>query len=330
MNNQQRNLLIICSLLTVGFSVASGLAGSIWCGIFTFCLGASLTGIFVLEIRRREKRMQELNSYLSLVCSGQYELEVAENTEGELSILQNNLYKVIVLLQTQNERLKKDKVFLRDSLADISHQLKTPLTSLTVMTDLLKGEMDEVKRQEFIHVMEGQQERMNWLVATLLKLSKLDAETVEFHKEPIFFETLLKESVKPFLLTMDLRNIGLEISVEPCMVCLDRAWSVEGFGNIFKNCIEHMKDGGVLSVRSVSTALYDAVFIKDTGCGIAEEDLPHIFERFYRGKEEGKDSVGIGLALSKKIFEKQQGEIFVTSEEGVGTEFEVRFYKVVV
>lgn len=274
--------------------------------------------------------MQELNSYLSLVCSGQYELEVAENTEGELSILQNNLYKVIVLLQTQNERLKKDKVFLRDSLADISHQLKTPLTSLTVMTDLLKGEMDEVKRQEFIHVMEGQQERMNWLVATLLKLSKLDAETVEFHKELIFFETLLKESVKPFLLTMDLRNIGLEISVEPCMVCLDRAWSVEGFGNIFKNCIEHMKDGGVLSVRSVSTALYDAVFIKDTGCGIAEEDLPHIFERFYRGKEEGKDSVGIGLALSKKIFEKQQGEIFVTSEEGIGTEFEVRFYKVVV
>lgn len=322
--------LFAAGVLLVGGSLAVCVVGNLRAGILTACLGVMLSLIYFLDLRRRSKRLQELNRYLALVCAGKYELEVAENTEGELSILQNNLYKVIVLLQTQNERLKKDKMFLRDSLADISHQLKTPLTSMTVMMDLLKEEKNPERQREFIGIMEGQQEKMNWLVSTLLKLSRLDAGTVAFHLESLPLRELLSESIKPFLLTMDLQNIRCVMEMEDAMVTVDRVWSGEGFGNIIKNCVEHMENGGTLSFRTFSSTLYDAVLIKDDGCGIAREDLPHIFERFYRGYGAGTNSVGIGLALAKTIFEREHGEVFVKSEPGKGTEFEVRFYKVLV
>ena len=215
-------------------------------------------------------------------------------------------------------------------MADISHQLKTPLTSLMVMNDLLQEEENEEKRREFIKTQSSQLDRMNWLIQTLLKLSKLDAGTIELKKEDVAAEELIEEAVKPFAIQFDIRNMKLKTDITKAMIRCDKNWTVEALQNIIKNCMEHMDEGGVLSVATNDTNIYSEIVIRDTGCGIAKEDLSHVFERFYKGKNAGKDSVGIGLALSKSIVEGQQGEILVNSEEGIGTKFVIKLYKTII
>ena len=300
------------------------------CAVICLMLGAVLTGVFICFTKSRYNKLNALNNYLSLVCAGNFDLDIADNTEGELSILKNNLYKVIVLLRSQNELLKKDKVYLADSLADISHQLKTPLTSMMVMTDLLKNESDADKKKEFIEIMENQLDKMKWLITNLLKLSKLDAGTVEFKYEEFSVKNSLLQSIKPFLLTMDLKGILYVDCAEDFTVNGDSKWTAEAFENIIKNCIEHTDNGGELIISTENTNLYDSVIIRDNGSGIAKEDLPHIFERFYHGKNSSSDSVGIGLALAKAVFERENGKITVTSEIGKGSQFEIKFYKAIV
>ncbi len=253
-----------------------------------------------------------------------------DNTEGELSILQNNLLKVISQLKTQNEVIAADKTYLADSLADISHQLKTPLTSMLVVSELLENETDADKRKEFTDIINIQCKKMSWLIQTLLKLSKLDAGTIEIGTDEIEIRDVIDESLKPFLLTLDLRNITVEKNTSDFTFTGDRAWSAEALQNIIKNCIEHTPDGGALSIRTDETTVFSRIVISDNGCGIAKEDLPHVFERFYHGKNSSAESVGIGLALSKTILNKENASVTVKSTEGEGTEFEIKFYKSVV
>ncbi len=299
-------------------------------GFLCLGLGLVLTGLYVISIHKRDRKLMELNNYLSLVCSGKYDLKISENMEGELSILSNNLFKVITILNSQNEMLKKDKVRLADSMADISHQLKTPLTSMTMMTDLLSEELESKKQKEMIGVVENQLEKMRWLILNLLKISKLDAGTAEVKREKTSIKKVLEESIKPFYVTIDLKDITYEQNVEDFYFNGDMAWTIEAVSNIIKNSLEHMTNGGKLTVTGKSTTIYDSIFIKDDGCGIEKEDLPHIFERFYHGKNSSPESVGIGLALAKTILEKEKGDILVESESGVGTTFEIRFYKALV
>ena len=300
------------------------------CAAVCLVLGLTVTGVFVYFTKKRYDKLNELNNYLSLVCAGNFDLDIADNTEGELSILKNNLYKVIVLLRSQNELLEKDKIYLADSLADISHQLKTPLTSMMVMTELLSKEESDEKKSEFISIIENQLDKMKWLITNLLKLSKLDAGTVDFKYEDFSIKNTLEQSIKPFLVTLDLKEISFDNNAEDFTVNGDSKWTTEAFENIIKNCIEHTNKGGELTISTEITNLYNSVIIRDNGCGIAKEDLPHIFERFYHGKNSSSDSVGIGLALAKTVFEKEDGRITVTSEIAKGSEFEIRFYKTIV
>lgn len=297
---------------------------------FVIIIGVVLTLIYCIETFERFRRLRELNDYLSRICSGVYDLELGANKEGELSILQNNLYKVTVLLRTQNEQLQKDKVLLSESLADISHQFKTPLTSMMVMTELLESEEDPVKRREFLSVIGTQLQKMEWLITTLLKLSRLDAGAVEFAKEYFSAQDMLKASIDPFLVTMDLADISYKISGSDFRIKGDKSWTEEACGNIIKNSIEHMSAGGQLCITTQETSLFGEIIIRDTGSGISEEDLPHIFERFYQGSDSSPESIGIGLALSKAIFEKQRAKIEVSSKLGYGSEFRIRFYKTIV
>lgn len=328
-NRDVKLTLLIGIALTIVMSLICLLVEP-WCSMICFLLGVSVTGVFFYVTKKRYEKLGELNVYLSLVCSGKYDLDISDNTEGELSILKNNLYKVIALLRTQNEMLEKDRIYLADSLADISHQLKTPLTSMMVMTDLLKTEQPADKKSEFIDIIESQLDKMKWLITNLLKLSKLDADTAEFNTEEFSIKSVLCDSLKPFLLTLDLKGISLVNNAENFLIKGDVNWTIEAFENIIKNCIEHTGKNGVLHIETKRTSIYDTVIIKDNGCGIAKEDLPHIFERFYHGKNSSSDSVGIGLALAKTVFEKEHAVITVTSEEDVGTEFEIRFYKAIV
>ncbi len=301
-------------------------SGAIICA----ALGIILIAIFCFYTNRRYRAISDLNDYLLLVCSGNYDLALEDNTEGELSILQNNLLKVISQLKTQNEVIAADKTYLADSLADISHQLKTPLTSMLVVSELLENETDADKRKEFTDIINIQCKKMSWLIQTLLKLSKLDAGTIEIGTDEIEIRDVIDESLKPFLLTLDLRNITVEKNTSDFTFTGDRAWSAEALQNIIKNCIEHTPDGGALSIRTDETTVFSRIVISDNGCGIAKEDLPHVFERFYHGKNSSAESVGIGLALSKTILNKENASVTVKSTEGEGTEFEIKFYKSVV
>lgn len=300
------------------------------CSLICLLLGSVLTVIYACQTKKRYKALSELNDYLSLVCSGNYDLSIDENAEGELSILKNNLFKVITLLKFQNEALEKEKIYLADSMADISHQLKTPLTSMMVMNDLIKEENDAEKRQEFIAIIEAQLERMKWLILNLLKLSKLDAGTADFKTEKVSAAKIIDKSLKPFLVTMELKGISVNTNINDFQLNADENWTVEAFQNIIKNCMEHTDKDGEISISSYSTNIYDSVVIKDNGCGIAKEDLPHIFERFYHGKNSSKESVGIGLALAKTVFEREKAAVTVKSKECVGTTFEIKFYKGIV
>lgn len=300
--------------------------GAIICAV----LSVLLLCLFAFYTAKRYRTIGQLNDYLSIVCTGHYELAPEENTEGELSILQNNLVKVISQLKTQNEVIEKDKSYLADSLADISHQLKTPLTSLLVVSELLEKENDADRRKEFTDIIATQCERMRWLIQTLLKLSKLDAGTVTMNREAVSVSELIEESLAPFLLTLDLRNITVVKHQTEFRLSADRNWTVEALQNILKNCMEHTPNGGQLTITTDETTLFYRLVIHDNGSGIAKEDLPHIFERFYHGKNASAESVGIGLALSKTILNQENASVTVTSEEGEGSAFTIKFYKSVV
>ena len=283
--------------------------------------------------RKRKKELEELNDYLTRILSGETTLPPLENEEGELSILRSNIYKAVSRLINIKDYEKESKINLANSMADISHQLKTPLTSITVMNDLLRDEKDEERRKEFIEIQGAQIEKMNWLVQNLLKISKIDAGSVTLKQEKVSLNELVKDSLDPLLVMLELKKINVindEDEASHAFINCDKKWTLEAVTNIMKNCAEHMDEGGTLSLSYEDNNIYSAIKIKDNGSGIAKEDLPHIFERFYRGKNSSADSVGIGLALSNTIIEKQKGEILVESEVGEGSIFTVKFYKSII
>lgn len=315
-------MALFCFFICLFFNVA--------CAFICLAVWALIVLVFAVFTQKRYRDIEELNNYLSEVCSGNYELAVADNAEGELSILKNNLYKVMILLRTASEEAKKDKLYLADSLADISHQLKTPLTSMMIITEVLQNEKDAEKRAGFIKIIEEQLTKMKWLITTLLKLSKIDADTADFIFKELNCKDIIAASLKPFALQTEIRQIKINTDIEPFLFMGDENWSIEAFENIIKNCLEHTEDGGALNITANTTNIYNEVVISDNGCGIAKEDLPHIFERFYHGKNSSAESVGIGLALSKAVFAKENADISVESQEGIGTKFIIRFYKFVV
>lgn len=329
-NKELRNMIIISVAVTVMAAILAMIFLSVGAGLAVFITGALLSVLFIIYTVNRYKKIEKLNDYLVRVLSENDTDEILDQEEGELSILKTNIYKTTSTLKYQKELLADDKKNLAAALADISHQLKTPLTSMMVMNDLLVDEQDEDKRTEFLQTQSSQLDRMNWLIQTLLKLSKLDAGTIVLKREDVLATELVEEAIKPFEIQFDLRNISFESDVSKVNIRCDKNWTVEAIQNIIKNCIEHMDDGGQLFIAVTDTNIFTQLTIKDSGCGIAAEDVPHIFERFYKGKNAGKDSVGIGLALSKSILEEEQAEINVESTEGVGTRFIIKFYKTLI
>ena len=311
---------------------AAGFAVQKSAGICVLLVGGALFLAFFLFTAWRYREIAKLCRYLASICRGDYLLDVRDNVEGELSILKNDIYKVTLMLKEKSELLQKDKLNLANALSDISHQLKTPLTSMVVMTDLLADEnLNAEKREEFNRRMKAQLGRIEWLVSSLLKLSKIDAGTVRFKKEAIPAGDLIDRFTAPLLIPIELKGqtLRLDGDREQLIFC-DLNWTSEAFVNILKNCMEHTQEGGSIAVTYTNNPLYAQIQIADNGSGIAKEDLPHIFERFYKGKNAGPDSVGLGLAMSQAILEQQGARIHVESELARGTAFTIRFYKQIV
>lgn len=286
--------------------------------------------IILVYLRKRDKKINQITQYINQIKNKKYDLDINENSEDELSNLKNELYKITVMLKEESEISKKDKENIKISVEDIAHQLKTPLTSITIMLDNLKDNpnMDENTKQKFIFEISKQINWINWLVISMLKLSKLDANVVQFYKEKINLKKFITEIIKNLEIPIEIRNQQIIINGDENATFIgDYKWQQEAITNIIKNCIEHNKENGKIYIKYEENTLFTKIIIKDEGEGIPKEDLKHIFERFFKGQNSSENSVGIGLALAKNIIEKNNGIISCKSELGEGTEFVIKYMK---
>lgn len=287
---------------------------------------AFLCAIFcTLFLRLRKGRLRELAVDMDKLLHGNYHARFENYEEGETAIVANELAKITDTLQTQAEKLKKEKKDLADSIADISHQIRTPLTALTLTLETMGGQEEALKAKQLTR-------RIEWLIEALLKLSKLDAGTVKFQEERVLVCQMVRTAAAPFEILMDLRAQTMDTDrVSPDAAFLgDPSWSAEAIGNVLKNCIEHTGEGGKIWISAQENAIYTEIVLEDNGEGIDAEDLPHLFERFYKGKNSGSNSVGIGLALTRAILTAQNGTVFAENRREGGARFVLRIYKGIV
>ena len=285
--------------------------------------------IFLIYIKNKDKDIKDITKYIEEINKGNYELKINSISEDELSILKNEIYKTTIKLKEAYINTNNDKLSIKKSLEDISHQLKTPLTSILIMLDNLIDDpnMDINTRQDFITDIKRQVVNINFLVQNLLKLSKFDSNTIHFIKENNKLSNILKEAIKNVSTLCDLKDIKIIINGDDeSTIYSDFKWEVEALTNILKNSIEHTKDKKEILVDYNTNNVYSIIKIKDYGVGIAHDDLKHIFERFYKGKNSSPDSIGIGLSLAKAIINEDNGIISVESNSN-GTTFIIKYYK---
>lgn len=296
----------------------------VFASVTFFLIGSVVYGMY----RWIKKKLDHLQGYLIQIAKGDYRLNIEGVGEGKLSVFEDEIYKTTLALRESKEEQEKEKLNLARNIADISHQLKTPLTSMGIMTDLLlENEVDEDNKR-FIEKLNKQIERLSCLVAVLLKLAKFDAGTVNLKAQEIGMIDFVEEIVEVLEAPIHQKKIQIKIDgLESASFIGDRNWTYEALHNILNNCIQHSPLEGRITIVCSQNPIYEEIVIEDEGGGILSEDLPHIFDRFYKGKNASKESIGIGLAMAKTIIEKQSGEIRVHNV-GKGAQFQIKFYRI--
>lgn len=292
--------------------------------------GTVSLGIYLIYVITQEKKIAEINEYIKQINNKNYILKIEENDNGELSKLRNELYKTTVLLKETAEISEKEKENLSTAIADISHQLKTPLTSIRIMLDNIQDDPDMEKevREDFLIEISKQIDWISSLVVALLKIAKFDAGTIKMENNEINAKNLIDNIVSNLAILIELKNIEIITNVdEKATFIADYKWQQEALTNILKNAIEHSKHNSRIYITVENTNLFLKIIIKDEGSGIDKEDLKHIFQRFYKTKNSSENSIGIGLPLAKAIIEQSNGYIKVETKYGEGTSFEVKYIK---
>lgn len=298
------------------------------CALLVFVCGFLLCALHYYFAAGRYKKIAELSKELDKLLHGEGSFSVPDCSEGELSILTSEVEKLTVRLREQSDALLADKIHLTDAIADIFHQLRTPLTSMNLVVSLLSSEdLGYEKRIELTRDLKRQLERMQWLVEALLKMSKIDAGTAVFEKKNVKVKDLIEKASQPFLIPMELRGIRFETVCKDESLEGDIAWLTEAVGNLIKNATEHTGEGGSVCVACRETALFTELTVEDSGEGFDEADIPHLFERFYKGSNASEGSIGIGLALSRSIITAQGGTVKAENRKDGGARFVIRFYK---
>ena len=295
-------------------------------GIF----GIASLSIFMRYVLIQEKELKEINEYIKEVNNKNYSLKIEDNNDGELSRLRNELYKTTVILREAAENSEEEKEKLSIAIADISHQLKTPLTSIRIMLDNISDnpDMPQEIREDFIQDISKQVEHMSSLVISLLKIAKFDAGTIKMENEEIDAKKLIDSVINNLAILIEIKEIEVITKIdEKAIFIADYKWQQEALTNILKNAIEHSQPKSNIYIIVENTSIFLKIKIKDEGQGIEQKDLKHIFERFYRAKNCNEDSIGIGLSLAKTIIEQNNGYIKATSEVGKGTLFEIKYIK---
>ena len=298
--------------------------------ILIVSFNALYMAIIFIYLKQRDKKINQITQYINEIKNRKYDLDINENSEDELSNLKNELYKITIMLKEESEISRQDKENIKMSVEDISHQLKTPLTSIMIMLDNLKDNpnMDEDTKQKFIFEISKQVDWINWLVISILKLSRLEADVVKFSNNKINVKKFIDEIIGNLEIPIEIKNQKIIIEGNKDVSFIgDYKWQQEAITNIIKNAIEHNKKNGKITIKYEENVLFTKITIIDEGQGIDKEDLKHIFERFYKAQNSSDNSVGIGLSLAKNIIEKNNGMINCKSEIGNGTEFIVKYMK---
>lgn len=287
-----------------------------------------LNYLYLKHNRKKDKDIEEISNYVEQINKGNYQMNIDNNTEDELSILKNEVYKIMIMLKESAENSSKDKESIKDSLSDISHQLKTPITSIMIALDNLEDnpDLDIATRERFIKSAKRDINNVRFLIQSILKLSKFDTNAVEFIKEIVEIKELITESISNVENLCDLRDINIKTnnSIDSKIYC-DKHWQIEAITNIIKNAVEHADS--YVGVNIEENNVYIKITIENDGEQISKEDLPNIFKRFYKGKNATKDSIGIGLALAKTIIESEKGYISVESKKNL-TKFTIKYSKI--
>ncbi|MFD1178051.1 sensor histidine kinase [Paenibacillus puldeungensis] len=326
-NREFRQFAILFSFIAAA-AVTLGFAINTAAGILaTFSTAAYGTAFFAFT-KARYKSIAQISDQIDLVLHSADHLYIGESDEGELSILHSEITKMTLRIREQNDALKKEKEHLADSLADIAHQLRTPLTSANLILSLLENTSNENDRKALMRETEELFVHMDWLLTSLLKLSRLDAGIVVFQSEQIAVNSLISAAVRPFLIPMELHDIDLQIVAPEGMIIQgDSGWLSEAIQNILKNCIESAGENGKIEIVCTDNPLFTEIAIHDSGAGFEKEDLPCLFDRFYRGKNPNATGYGIGLSLCKMIITRQEGTITARNHPQGGANFAIRFPK---
>lgn len=313
---------VICSLVT--YLLIGGYA------ILFLLLALVLVAVHYYFSIKSYQQIAQLSLSLDKVLHGNA-IQIDDQYEGELSILSDEISKMIIKLNEQTELLQKDKVRLTNAIADIFHQMRTPLTSINLSLTVLNDEhLSNDKALYYRRDIKKQLEKLQWLIETLLKMSKIDAKTAIFHRHEILAKDILTKAIEPFAIPMELKEQKCVLNCSNEKMFVDEQWTMEAFSNLIKNAMEHTPDGGIIQLNVSENPLYTEVIVQDNGEGIPEEDIPYMFERFYKGRNAKPESVGIGLAFARMIITAQNGTISVKNNPDGGACFSVRFYKQII
>lgn len=326
-NKEIQKVTFVFVLITIGAGTAGFLLQPA-AGILVFIAAALYGAAFLCFTGARYRRIAEISARIDEVLHHEDCLYIGESEEGELSILESEIVKMTLRIREQNEALKREKKHLADSLADIAHQLRTPLTSANLILSLLKDNPKESKGRALQREMKGLFGQMDWLITSLLKLSRLDAGIVVFQKGSAEVKTVVDAALRSFLIPMELHNVTLEKNVpEGVEIQGDGDWLAEAIRNILKNCMENTGDDGKIEIACTDTLLFTEITIRDSGPGFDREELPRLFDRFYRGKKADASGYGIGLALCRSIITRQGGTVTAGNHPRGGAVFSIRFPK---
>lgn len=304
---------------------------SVWCALLMLAACLSFGALFWLQTLRRYRAIASLSESIDRILHGADNVTISDHAEGELSLLACEIRKMTVRLREQADHLSEDRLRMSDAMADISHQLRTPLTSVNLTLSMLsENNLSTEERRKLLFDLKQRLTRIDWLAETMLKLSKIDAGTVTFRRDTVAVRDLLSAAIAPLEIAMELRGQALTVSVSNETFTGDLAWSAEAIGNLIKNCSEHTPRGGLIRITARQTALFCEIVVRDSGEGFEPSEIPRLFDRFYRGSNASQESVGIGLSLARTVIAAQNGTLCAANAQDGGALFTVRFYKSVV
>ena len=327
-NSEVKRQIVVSSILTLFWCGISIIVDSkaVWIVLSAIISSSAVSLFFTYQ---RYKKIADFSLHIDRLLHGDEKISFGQFQEGELSVLHDEISKMTRRLIEQAEALKMEKGNLANALADISHQLKTPLTSLNILNaSLCNEELTDEERYELIRKQTMLLSRMEWLIATLLKISKLDAGTITLKPQEIYLKDVVEKAIRPLEIAAELKMQTItQVIPAELKLALDADWTAEALGNVIKNCIEHSPESSSIEIKAIERPLLTQIIIADNGAGFQKKDIPHLFDRFYQGSGSTIGNAGLGLALAKTIIVNQGGVIQAKNRESGGAKFEICFYR---